>query len=197
MTHSFAGLINIINPASKHAAEAIKLFKDVFDNENRLRKLFDEGKISEAEFLERRVNDVKPHMDNLHSWLLEKKQKEMILDSSKTKEAVNYCLNRWENLENFIKYPEATFSTNAAERSVKSWVMARRNFLFSGSGNGARASCFILSLIETAKQNGIAPEDYLRCLFEKAPYAETENGWEKLLPWNIEITPYKIRGEWI
>ena len=182
---------------SKHAAEAIKLFKDVFDNENRLRKLFDEGKISEAEFLERRVNDVKPHMDNLHSWLLEKKQKEMILDSSKTKEAVNYCLNRWENLENFIKYPEATFSTNAAERSVKSWVMARRNFLFSGSGNGARASCFILSLIETAKQNGIAPEDYLRCLFEKAPYAETENDWEKLLPWNIEITPYKIRGEWI
>ena len=106
-------------------------------------------------------------MDNLHSWLLEKKQKEMILDSSKTKEAVNYCLNRWENLENFIKYPEATFSTNAAERSVKSWVMARRNFLFSGSGNGARASCFILSLIETAKQNGIAPEDYLRCLFKK------------------------------
>ena len=75
--------------------------------------------------------------------------------------------------------------------------MARRNFLFSGSGNGARASCFILSLIETAKQNGIAPEDYLRCLFEKAPYAETENDWKKLLPWNIEITPYKISGEWI
>ena len=87
---------------SKHAAQVIKLFKDVFDNENRLRKLFDEEKISEAEFLERRVNDVKPHMDNLHS-----------------------------------------------------------------------------------------------CLFEKAPYAETENDWEKLLPWNIEITPYKIRGEWI
>ncbi len=33
----------------------------------------------------------------------------------------------------------------------------------------------ILSLIETAKQNGIAPEDYLKYLFEKAPYAETEN----------------------
>jgi len=84
---------------SKHAAEAIKLFKDVFDNENRLRKLFDEEKISEAEFLERRVNDVKPHMDHFHSWLLEKKQKEMILDSSNTKEAVNNCLNRWENAE--------------------------------------------------------------------------------------------------
>ena len=73
--------------------------------------------------------------------------------------------------------------------------LARRKFLFSGSGNGARASCFILSLIETAKQNGIAPEDYLRCFFEKAHYAETENEWEKLLLWNIEITPYKIPEE--
>ena len=51
--------------------------------------------------------------------------------------------------------------------------------------------------MEQEKHNGIAPEDYLRCLFEKAPYAETENDWEKLLLWNIEITPYKIRGEWI
>ena len=99
--------------------------------------------------------------------------------------------------ENYINYPEVTFSTNEAERGVKSWVMAKKNFLFAGSGNRARASCFILSLIETAKHNGIAPEDYLRCLFEKAPYAETEEDWEKLLPWNIEITPYKIRGEWI
>ncbi|WP_338370278.1 transposase domain-containing protein [Treponema bryantii] len=65
--------------------------------------------------------------------------------------------------------------------------MARRKLLFSGSGNGARASCFILSLIETAKQNGIAPEDYFRCLFEKAPYSETENDWEKLLPWIIDF----------
>ena len=32
---------------------------------------------------------------------------------------------------------------------------------------------------------------------QKAPYAETENDWKKLLPWNIEITPYKVRGEWI
>ena len=31
----------------------IELFKNVFDNENRLRKLFDEEKISEAELLER------------------------------------------------------------------------------------------------------------------------------------------------
>lgn len=30
-----------------------------------------------------------------------------------------------------------------------------------------------------ANQNGIAPEDYLRCLFEKAPFAKTEEVLEK------------------
>lgn len=40
-------------------------------------------------------------------------------------------------------------------------------------------------------------EDYLRCVFERDPYAKTENDWENLLPWNIEITPFKMRGEWV
>ena len=30
-----------------------------------------------------------------------------------------------------------------------------------------------------------------------ANFIKNENDWEKLLLWNIEITPYKIRGEWI
>ncbi|MBR6124708.1 hypothetical protein IKQ19_14120 [Candidatus Saccharibacteria bacterium] len=33
--------------------------------------------------------------------------------------------------------------------------------------------------------------------FEKAPYAQTSEDWKNLLPWNIEITPFKMRGEWI
>ncbi|MDY5634650.1 transposase domain-containing protein [Treponema sp.] len=90
-----------------------------------------------------------------------------------------------------------TPDTNAAERAVKPFVMTRKNFLFSGSGIGARSTCFIFTLIETAKANNKNPEDYLRCLFEKAPYAQTNEDWNKLLPWNIEITPFKMRGEWI
>jgi len=75
--------------------------------------------------------------------------------------------------------------------------MGRKAWMFAGSGDGARSSCFMYSLIETAKANKINPEDYLRCLFEKAPYAETEEDWDCLLPWNIEITPFKPRGTWI
>ena len=40
-------------------------------------------------------------------------------------------------------------------------------------------------------------EEYIQKVHARRGFAETENDWEKLLPWNIEITPYKIRGEWI
>ena len=55
----------------------------------------------------------------------------------------------------------------------------------------------MFTLIETAKANSKNPEDYLRCLFEKAPYAQTAENRKKLLPWNIEITPFKMRSEWV
>lgn len=58
--------------------------------------------------------------------------------------------------------------------------MTRKNFLFSGSGTGARSTCFMFTLIETAKANSKNPEDYLRCLFEKDPYARTAEHWKKL-----------------
>ena len=61
---------------------------------------------------------------------------------------------------------------------------------------GAESSCWILTMIETAKIHSLSPEDYLRCVFERAPYCETTADWKKLLPWNIEITPFHPRGQW-
>lgn len=38
--------------------------------------------------------------------------------------------------------------------AIKPFVIARKDFLFSCSGKGAESSCFLFSLIETAKFNG-------------------------------------------
>ena len=46
-------------------------------------------------------------------------------------------------LTNYLDYSFLTPDTNAAERAVKPFVMARKNFLFSGSGTGAKITCFI------------------------------------------------------
>ena len=179
------------------AQEAVRRYGKIFDAEKKLREQFQKNKITEEQYLFERREKILPLFNDFHEWLLEKSEKEQILGSSKTADAIKYCLNRWDNLVKFLNYSFVTPDTNAAERAIKPFVMARKNFLFSGSGKGAESSCFLFSLIETAKFNGKAPEDYLRCLFEKPPYAETEEDWKKLLPWNIEITPFQFRGEWM
>ena len=55
---------------SKIAKEAVDLYEKIFNREAELRKLFDEGKITEGQFLERRQQEVKPLFDNLHELLL-------------------------------------------------------------------------------------------------------------------------------
>ena len=182
---------------SKTVEQAVRFYSKIFKTEKELREKYLKNLITGERYLELRKEKVLPLFESFHEWLLDKSEKEQILGSSKTAEAIKYTLSRWDKLIKFLDYSFVTPDTNSAERAVKPFVMARKNFLFSGSGKGAESSCFLFSLIETAKFNGRSPEDYLRCLFEQAPYAETESDWKKLLPWNIEITPFQIRGEWI
>lgn len=72
--------------------------------------------------------------------------------------------------------------------------MTKKKLPICGSEDGARSSCLLFSLIECAKMNSINPEDYLRSLFDTAPYCVTESDFEQLLPWNIEIKPYVPQG---
>lgn len=37
---------------------------------------------------------------------------------------------------------------------------------------------------------------YLRCIFDQAPFCESEKDFEKLLPWNIKITEFNEEGTW-
>ncbi|WP_443738939.1 IS66 family transposase [Treponema sp.] len=70
------------------------------------------------------------------------KKERKILESSKTKQAMNYCLNRWENLTRYLDYSFLTPSTNEAERTVRPFTLLRKNSLFYRSGKGAESSCY-------------------------------------------------------
>ena len=74
---------------------------------------------------------------------------------------------------------------NLHENAIRPFVVGRKNWLFSVTPEGAKASARFYSLIETAKVNGLEPSKYLRYLFEKFPYAETSEDVSNLLPMNI------------
>jgi len=60
-------------------------------------------------------------------------------------------------------------SNNLAERTIKSFVICRKNFLFANTPSGATSSAVIFSLVETAKAEGLNPYDYLVYVFRTAP----------------------------
>ncbi|MCR5814005.1 MAG: transposase domain-containing protein, partial [Desulfovibrio sp.] len=73
-----------------------------------------------------------------------------------------------------------------AENGIRPFVVGRKNFLFSGHPNGARALAIFYSLIETAKANKIRPLDYLNYVFahiRSTPGDKMAN----LLPWKCDL----------
>jgi transposase len=71
------------------------------------------------------------------------------------------------------------------------FVVGRKNWLFSGHPRGAKASATLYSLVETAKANGLEPYQYLNFLFERLPYAQTEEDYRNLLPTQVKLDPIK------
>ena len=80
-----------------------------------------------------------------------------------------YALDQWKYLEHYLLDGRLEISNNRAERSIKPFVIDRKNFLFANTPRGAQASAIIFSLIETAKENGLNPYDYLVYIFSHAP----------------------------
>jgi transposase len=74
-------------------------------------------------------------------------------------------------------------------------VVGRRNWLFSGSPDGAEASATFFSLIVTAKANGLERYAYLRHIFTKLPLAQTEQDLSNLLPQHIDPAAIAVIGQ--
>jgi len=100
--------------------------------------------------------------------------------------AIHYLLSQRSYLENVYEDGRLELSNNRAERSIKPFVIGRKNWLFSATPKGANASSVIYSVVETAKENGLRPFEYLKYLFETMPNKEEEK-YESLLPWSATL----------
>ena len=82
---------------------------------------------------------------------------------------------------------------NRAERSIKLFVIGRKNWLFANTPSGAKASAIAFSVIETARGNGLDPYKYLKYVFTKAPNLKDNESIDILLPWNVPDDYHKNR----
>jgi transposase len=166
------------------AEAALAQIKGLYTVETDLREQLKQKKIGNDEFLKKRQNACTPILTAFHDWLEDQQTK--VLGSSRLGEAINYTLGQWPKLIHYLDAIELTPDNNAAERSIRPFVMGRKNWNISGSPAGAQSSCQLFSLIETAKANQLNPYTYLKTVFEQAAEMESDDDWSRLLPWNLK-----------
>jgi len=155
---------------------------------NKLFKIEEEIKVLSPEArIKYRLEQAKPLLAAYFAWA--EKTEPIVLPKSKLGEAIGYSLKQRKYLESYLLDGRLEISNNRAERSIKPFVIGRKNWLFSNTPRGADASAVIYSLIETAKENDLNPFPYLQYLFEQLPNVDMKDPelLGKYLPWSKDL----------
>ena len=83
----------------------------------------------------------RPVLEDFWTWL--KKQKAKVLPKSTFGQAVYYCLGQWDKLTAFLQDGRLEIDNNRSERSIKPFVIGRKNWLFANTPRGAKASAIV------------------------------------------------------
>ena len=131
---------------------------------------------------EQRLEQAKPVLDAMFAWA----NSRTAAPKSALGKAFHYLKEQWPYLTNYLKDGRLEISNNRAERSIKPFVIDRKNFLFANTPKGATGSAIMFSLIQTAIENSLDPYKYLTWLLKTANNADLTDSEivKKLLPWN-------------
>jgi transposase len=174
--------------------EIIEMIDAIFDDE----RLFKEHKLTPDEIKGARnesahlakLNGYFNHLDSLN-----------YAPTSVTGKAIAYSLKNKQQLMTYLKDGNIPIDNNLAERGIKPFVINRKNFLFSNTEKGAIASSIFMSVIQSAKTNGLDTMKYLEYLLEhmykitlhdndlkdQSKLMEKFKEMDRFLPWNPEI----------
>ena len=125
----------------------------------------------------------RPIVEALHGWLQD--QLAACLRCSDLAKAMRYAIRHWPGLVAFLDDGRIEMDTNVVERAIRPQTLTRKNALFAGSDGGARHWAIAMTLIQTAKLNGVEPMAWLTDVLERIVSGRTKiHELHTLLPWN-------------
>ncbi len=149
-----------VNHGSQVGEQALKFFGALYDVEREVA-----GADSQARLDARRRS--RPVADALHQWMRQQRQK--IPEGSATARAIDYSLNRWMALTRFLDDGDLPIDNNWVENRIRPIALGRQNWLFAGSLRAGKRAAAVMSLIHSAKLNGLDPYAYMRDVLERLP----------------------------
>ena len=136
------------------------------------------GKTAEERY-EERQKQAKPVLGAIEAWA----NTRTAAPKSALGKAFTYLKEQWPYLTNYLRDGRLEISNNLAERSIKPFVIDRKNFLFANTPRGAAGSGVMFSLIQTAIENRLDPYKYLTWLLKTLNNVDLAD-IQTLMPWN-------------
>ena len=123
----------------------------------------------------------KPKVEAFRAWA--EQQLTRLPGKGELAKAFRYGLSRWASFCLFLEDGRVAIDNNPAERALRPIGIGRKNWLFAGADTGAETLARAMTIIETAKMNGLNPQAYLADVLDRI-HDHKINRLDELLPWN-------------
>jgi transposase len=187
MAHARRRFVNALkaSPAShpcKRSARIVELMKQLYEVEGLAR---DAGLTGEARLALRREQRVVEKLEALKATILDSRMG--VLPKSNLGKACDYALGMWERLVVYAGDGEVEIDNNWCENSMRPVALGRKNWMHLGSQESGPKVANILTVMESAKRNGVHLPGYLAAvagtlLAQEDPANPPEAILDSLLP---------------
>jgi transposase len=130
-----------------------------------------------------RKQQAEPILNEFYNWL----NSQHVLPKRTLGKAISYTLNQWPKLLTYLEDGDISIDNNVTERDIRPFTTGRKNWMFSTSVGGAKASANLYSLVMTCRANDLNPYYYFRHLFTELPKRAPSDELSDLLPWNVDL----------
>jgi hypothetical protein len=154
--------------------------------------------LSSKERLQKRQEIIKPLVEEFFAWVKQQLEDCSVPPKSKTAKGLRYIINQEEYLKVFLADGDVPIDNSASERSIRTFCIGKKNWMFHNTANGASASALVYSISETAKLNNLRPYHYFKYILTELPKLCDEKGnidpaeLDYLMPWS-ESLPNECR----
>jgi transposase len=183
MAHARRPFAQLAKLAKKEglAVQALAYFTALYDIEAYAR----DNHLTHDERYQLRNEKASPILEKFKVWLLQHITK--VPKQHQLGKAIYYVINHWEKLINYLKNGQLEIDNNKIENLIRPLALGRKNYLFMGSPEGAKAGAIFYSLIATCTANKIEPYQYFCTMLHQIHLCKNESDYQNLLPQLIAL----------
>jgi transposase len=177
MAHARRYFEKALDNDPKRADHVLLLIQKLYAIERKLK----EDKKSTAEIKDYRIQYALPILNEIEDYL--KTEKENTLPKSSISVAINYTLNIFDHLKEYINDGKFEIDNNNIENAIRPLAIGRKNYLFAGSHESAQNIAMFYSFFASCKTHNINPHTWLCDVLDRIPEHKA-NKIQELLPHN-------------